>query len=343
MRKLFSALFLAGVIAPAAQAQITITASDNVPAIGQTFTYNTAVYAVPPAAGPDQLFDFSTLTANGTAQFAWVDTSIYSNGSLFGAQMAMINGPDTLFYSVTGAGLERMGERNFMTLLGNDVDLEIVHSNSLLDLALPLTYGGTWADPVEGTVSSDGSTGTRIGVIQGEADGSGTILVPGLTQAVPVLRVKTVLSEVIQIPIGGNPADVAHRRHQYDYYVPWLKMPILTSYLDSMTYLLTVTESGIRWMQADPVGLQEAATIPMELGLMPNPAEAEVTVNMTVPTGANAMLIVADASGRVVTTERMTSGVQRWRIDTGALSPGCYSVTVADREGTHGTARLVKR
>ncbi len=342
MRQLFSALFV-GLLATGAEAQITITAADNVPAIGQTFIYNTTAYAAPPAGGADQLFDFSTLTGTGTATFAWVDTAIYSNGAQFQAQMAMTLGPDTLFYSVTSAGLERMGERNFMNILGNDVDLEIVHANSLLDLALPLTAGNTWVDQVDGTVTADGDTGSRTGVIQGEADGSGTILVPGLTEAAPVLRVKTFLSEVIQIPIGGNPANVQHNRHQYDYYVPWLKMPILTSYMDSMTYFVTVTESGIRWMESDPVGLQEASVIPMEIGLMPNPTEGQLTVNMAVPTGAGAMLFVSDASGRLVASERMASNTQRWQLDTDALATGCYSLTVTDQTGSHGSARFVKR
>ena len=326
------------------QAQITINATDNVPAIGDTFIYNTAAFAAPPAGGADVLFDFSSLTSTATAEFDWIDTAAYSNGGAFGAQMAVANGPDTTFYSVTSAGLERMGEHNFMDLFGNEVTLEIVHSNSMLELALPITFGASWADQLQGEVTSDGSTGSRDGVIQGEADGYGHIQLPGGGAPIPVLRVKTDITEVIQIPIGGDPADVAHKRHQHDYYVPFLKMPILTSYVDSMSYLIfNVVESGIRYMSSEPVGLEEAFIMPMELGLMPNPAEGEVTVNMAVATGANAMLFVSDASGRVVASERLPMNTSRWQLDTGALAAGCYAVAVTDRTGAHGMARLVKR
>ena len=346
MRQHFSALFIAGALAPGLQAQITINATDNVPTIGHSFTYNTAAYAAAPAGGADQLFNYSTLVATGSSTFNWTDTTAYSHGGLFaaaGAQMMSTNGTDTVFYAVTAAGLERAGEFKRLVVFGNNVDLEIVHTNNELEMSLPLTFGNMWTDQVDGTVNSGGSTGTRTGVINAEADGFGHILLPGAPFGVPVLRVHTVVQDVIQIPVGGQPTTITHKRKQYDYYAPWLKMPILSVYSDSLISFVTVVDNSIRWMEADPVGLQEVADGPLEVSLAPNPASDQVQVQFERPTSANATIVVADAAGRTIASERIASGVRRYTLDIGAWAVGCYAVTVSDSQGMHGSARLLKR
>jgi len=330
-----------------AVAQITITAAGNVAAIGDTFTYNKAAYAPAPPGGADVLFDHSGLISTGTTQFLWMDTAAYSHGSHFpSAQMAVTNDQDTVFYAVTAAGLERVGELNHMTV-GNPIDLEIVHTNSLLDLQLPLTYGGTWSDQVVGSVSaSDGSSGGRSGLLQGTADGYGYVVLPG-QGPLPVLRVHTLLQETIDIPIGGNPTSVSHKHRGYDYYVPWLKMPVLSIWTDTLAittpFPFTLPDNGIRYMSADPVGMVETSKAPMELGLWPNPAEGASVVAMARATGDGASLRVLDTAGRLVRLVRLPQGIQRWTLAADELPAGCYAVTVTDNDGVHGTARLVKR
>lgn len=343
----YSSLLLAAVGCISSQAQITLTATDNVPAVpppNSSFTYSKAAFAAAPAGGADQVFDYSTLVSTGNATIAWTDTTAYSNGGLFtGAQMMSTNGTDTVFYELTTAGLERVGEFKRLVVFGNEVDLEISHSDNMLELALPLALNDNWSDAVVGNVTSDGSTGDRNGIIQGVADGEGEILLPGVTGAVPVLRVFTNLQEIIQIPIGGNPTDVTHRRKQYDYYAPYLKMPILSVYSDSLISFVNVVDNGIRWMNTNPVGMAELANVPMEIGLAPNPASDNVVMTLELPTDAGATLVVADATGRMVSTERLPVGTRRWDLDTQALATGCYSVAVLDKNGSHGSARLVKR
>jgi len=347
MMNRYSSFLIAAVGCLGAHAQITLTATDNVPAVpppNSSFTYSKAAFAAAPAGGADQLFDYSTLVSTGTTTFAWTDTVPYSNGGLFtGAQMMSTNGTDTVFYELTDAGLERVGEFKRLVVFGNEVDLEISHSDNMLELALPLAFNDQWSDAVTGTLTSDGSSGDRNGIIQGVADGYGSLLLPGVTGAVPVLRVFTNLQEIIQVPIGGNPTDVAHRRKQYDYYAPFLKMPILSVYSDSLISFVNVVDNGIRWMNTNPVGVQELATVPMEIGLAPNPATDNVVMTLDLPTEAGAMLIISDATGRIIISERMPAGTRRWDLETHALATGCYSVTVLDRNGSHGAARLIKQ
>lgn len=343
----YSSFLIAAVGCFSAQAQITLTATDNVPGVPppvSSFTYTKAAFAAAPAGGPDQVFDYTTLVSTGTTTFEWVDPTVYSNSSVFtGAQMTSINGTDTVMYAVTDAGLERVGEFKRLIVFGQPVDLEIVHTDNMLELALPLMYNDQWSDAVIGTVTSGVDTGNRNGLIQGVADGFGELTLPGVTGALPVLRVFTNLQEIIQIPIGGSPTDVTHKRKQYDYYTPYLKMPILSVYSDSLISFVNVVDNGIRWMNTNPVGMEEMTSVPMEVGLAPNPASDNVVMTLDLPTEAGAMLFVSDATGRTILSERMPAGTLRWDLDTQALATGCYSVTVLDKNGSHGSARLVKR
>lgn len=340
MRPHFAALLITGLLSTGLRAQITITAADNLPSIGQSFTYNTAAYAPPPPGGNDVAFNFSGLVAAGTATIDWIDPADYSEPSMFPtAQMAMAHGGDTVFYAVTTEGLERVGERNTLTVLGNELDLKIVHSDNMLDLKLPLTANQSWLDQVEGTVDSDGSMGGRSGVIQGTADAYGTIQLPGGIDA-PVLRVYTRINETVEIAINGNPANVVHKRHQYDYYVPWLKMPILTSYMDSMTYILTITESGTRYMTEAPVGVSENTRDDNGFSLFPNPAADHIELLHTAAfTGGK--LEVFGATGKVVMTRTLSAVAdQRRSIDVQALPSGLYSVRLTAPSGAVGVKQL---
>lgn len=342
--RLLSALLLVAAGLPAL-AQITITAADNLPAVGDTFLYNTAAYAAPPAGGDDVTFDYSALTTTGTTEFHWLAPSAYSGAAAFpNADLAATNELDTFLYEVTGVGLERVAEHQHIVIPfpPTVIDLDVAHSNSILDLPLPLSNDDVWSDPLEGTVTSDGSTGTRTGLVQGEADAYGYILLPGGGAPVPVLRVRTNLQETIQIPIGNQMTPVSHKRMQHDYYAPWLKMPILSVFTDTLNAGLTVTESGIRYLASAPVGLAEHMAADQGFGLFPNPMNDVVTITFSSAPGTGALLEVLDALGRTVRSERM--GNRTWlSLSLAGEEPGCYFVRLTDTQGRMTTQRLIKR
>ncbi len=345
MRKKYALLMLPLAVGSSSMAQITITSADNVPAVGDGFTYNTAAYAPPPAGGENVAFDHSGLVSTGTTQIDWIDPADYSNAAAFpSATLAAVLGSDTLVYELSANGLERVGEQKRVTVpVYGSIDLKIAHSNPMLELELPLTHGDTWTDQVQGILVSDGSSGPRNGVFQGTADGYGSLQLPGL-DPVPVLRVHTLLQETINVPINNSPTDVSHKHRQYDYYVPWQKAPVMSIYTDTITvFSIPLANNGIRYMSAASVGLVENRTLPMEMGLWPNPAAEMVYVDMDRPVSEGATLQVSDASGRVLSHVNMASGTRRWQLATEELTSGLYIVTVTDRNGLHGSARLVKR
>ncbi|MBX2973392.1 MAG: T9SS type A sorting domain-containing protein [Flavobacteriales bacterium] len=345
MRKKYALLMLTLAAGLSSTAQITITAAENLPAIGDAFTYHKAAYAPPPAGGADVLFDHASLTSTGTVGFDWIDPALYS-GVLSAATIAVASGPDTVVYSVTAQGLERIGEWKRLNVMGQQLDLAIAYSTPRLDLKLPLTYGNTWSGQPLGTVVSNGSTGPSTGVYTGSADAYGRIMLPGIDDPLGVLRVHTYLQETVNIPILGTPTDVSHRHRQYDYYVDWQQMPVLSIYTDTLSALIsgfpiTVADNGIRYMPSEQVGIAEQA--PFAPGIWPNPAEGLVNVDMARPVTEGGIIRVMDIGGRQVRSERLPQGAQRWQLSTDALPAGCYTVTVADERGTHGTARLIRR
>lgn len=327
-----------------AVAQITITAADNVPAVGDTFVYNKAAYAAPPAGGADVFFDYSGLVATGSTAFHWFAPGVYSGAGAFpDAHLAATNDLDTFLYELTSAGLERVAEHKHLVVLGQQVDLDIAHDNSALDLKLPLANNDTWSDPLAGTVTADGETGTRNGLIQGLADGYGHIQLPGGGEPVPVLRVRSSVQETIQIPIAGNMTDVVHKRVQHDYFAPWLKMPILSVYSDSLISFITLANNGIRWLGSEPVGLMENAVAEQGFALHPNPAQDVVTVTFAGAPGPGARIEVLDALGRVLRSERVGAAITRHTFSLASEVPGCYFVRLTGAQGTTGTQRLIKR
>lgn len=342
MRSAVPLSLLASLCAGQAHAQLTLTAADHLPAIGQAFAYEQAAYVAPPPGGAALLYDYSTLTSTGTSSLNWIDPALYSNSAANPtAELALAAGPDTMLYATTAEGLELVGERNELLLLGSTVVLDIQHTNNLLELKLPLAFGDAWSDVVAGNVASDGSTGSRNGVITAVADAYGSVVLPGGTTA-PVLRVRKELVETVQIPIGGNPVNVAHKRIQVDHYAPWLKMPILSSYVDSLTYIVSVVETGTRYMLADPVGLAGAR---MDMGVVvyPNPAVDVLSVAFMERMPAGTRITLCDAAGRVLRDRRLATAAVRHEEPVEGIADGVYLLQVATPQGALSTHRFVKR
>lgn len=322
--------------------QLSLAPADHLPGIGQVFTYEQAAYVAPPPGGAALLYDYSTLTSTGSTALNWIDPALYSNAAANPtAELALAAGPDTSLYATTAQGLELVGERNELFLLGSTVVLDIQHTNNMLELKLPLAFGDTWSDVVTGNVISDGSTGTRNGVITAVADAYGSVVLPGGTTA-PVLRVRKELVETVQIPIGGNPVNVAHKRIQVDHYAPWLKMPILTSYVDSLTYIVSVVETGTRYMLADPVGVPDAR---MDRGVVvyPNPASDVLSVAFMERMPSGTRITLCDAAGRVLRDRTLSAGVVRHEEPLEGIAEGVYTLLVGTPQGVCSAHRFVKR
>ncbi len=324
-------------------AQPTLNNVDNLPSIGQVFPYHVAAYAAPPASGVGMTYDYSGLVETGLSGWQWISPSVYSNPAAFPtATIAATNGTDTLFFNVTANGLERVGERQ--SVIGG-FDAEVPFTDASLNLKLPLSVGQTWNDNIAANFMVDASPGTRSGTINGVADGSGLLTVPGGGPAVEVVRVYTYTQEVntiTQVPVFGT-VTVIHKRAQYDYYAQFMKTPLVRVYTDSLSSSIGVTEntSAIEWLDTAFVGMieQEEAA---DLQVYPNPAQDQVNVRSTEPATGRMTLVLRDATGRIVLSQRAIPGVQVQVLDLGAIAPGAYLLSLMENGNVVRSARVVR-
>lgn len=319
----------------------TLTAVNNLPAIGQTFNYRKAVYAEPESPGAAQLMDRSDLVQTGATSWSWVSPTAYTNPGAFPtATIASINGSDTIFYRLNGNAWERVGERQIIFAF----DVEIPLSDPSINLDLPLSFGDSWSDNISGSFLIDASPGTRTGSITGSVDVSGSLILPGI-DPVDVVRVNTYTQEVnvfTEVPVFGT-VTVVHKRRQYDYYGQFMKTPLMRIYQDSLisSIGLNIVDSATLYLEPNMVGLAEAAGDPGGLRAYPDPAVDVLNIPVE-GAAAGTLLRVMDATGRLVLTDRIGQAGTVKQLAVAGLAPGLHVLHIGQGPGTR-VVRFMKQ
>ncbi|MCB9170831.1 MAG: T9SS type A sorting domain-containing protein [Flavobacteriales bacterium] len=338
----YASLILAFLVMEGTAAQTTTLSMDNVAGIGRVDdVLTTAGYTPPPAGGLGVTIDYSAMSSTSMKSYQWLDPAGLPNAALFpNAELALTDGgTDTAYYAVTMDGLARVGEHQ--VLLGL-YPVDAPYSDGALELKLPLAYGDTWLDNIAATFDVGGGNADRVGVITGEADALGWIILPGTSDPIEVLRVRTHVIETITTSV----TTVTHHRHVDAYYATFSKYPVFRSYADSLTSPLGIDQytSGTEWLASSSLGIAAVAAVDDGMRVSPVPADdlAELIWNSD---GTAARCEVFDATGSLVLTRdlgRPRSGAQRTRIDVSAWEPGLYLVRL--RTGVRSQAeRLLVR
>lgn len=344
----YAVLALTFSLALAAGAQsITLTAPGNVPLNDNAFLVHRGLYSSPGTGGADMLFDFHALVTTASNTYEWQDPATLPNGTQFPtAQYALTNGgADTIFYTATAAGLERVGETQTISVLGTDYHLVSTFSNSMLELKLPITFGDPfWSDLFQGSVTVDGSTSTRNGGITGTADAWGRVVMPGGEDTVEVLRVTTRISESMPLTVSGISLTVEHIRNVNAYYPLWGKFPVLRTVSDSLnSQLLNQAYAYTEWLDQASVGIAPVQADRFHLRVFPNPASAFADVafdgvqggaimEVVDMRGAKVLHKVIGAAGNAPAVERIN--VSRW-------DAGVYQVILTGAQGDRATRRFI--
>lgn len=335
-------------VALVANAQsLTLDAAGTVPAIGTTVLMHKAAFVAADAAGETVFHDYSALTETGSSTYVWTVPSISPNAGMFpSATLALNNaGPDTIFYEVTGAGLERVGDTRTIDVLA--ANFPAAYTSSVLELPLPLAYGDTWTDNIAGTFDVDGSTGDRTGTITGTADAAGFVAIPGTPTPIHVLRSSTHVFETINLVISGFPFPVlvTHKRVEVAYRSLFSKMPVFRTVTDSLISSLGLVQADnySEWMDATTVSVLEPHADPFALNVFPNPVNSSLELNFNMPTRGSSTLRVVDALGAVVLERAIGSapGDRNQRLDVKNWAPGAYQALITGTDGSRSTKRFV--
>lgn len=341
----YPALLLAFTVTLAATAQPTLVAPGNVPAPGNGFTVHRGAYTAIPAAGASQVFNYASLSSGSTLTYQWRSPGDLPNGGAFpGAQFALVNGgADTIFYKATTEGLERIGDTQTISALGNSFPLISTYTNSMLNLKLPLSYQDTWTDLFQGSfIVQDGSgdANDRNGAVTGEADAWGWVVLPGGADTVEVLRVRTEVTEVIPLTTGLGLINVQHTARQVAYYPLWGKFPVLRVVSDSLDAgLLAIGESYTEWLDGAFVGVAEQAADVFKAQVFPNPATDQAKLVFANSAMTPVQVRVVDAQGAVVKETRTTG--RTLHMDVKDLENGIYGVVLSNDQGQRSTIRMV--
>lgn len=336
------ALFLPLAFAAGAQS-ITLVDPGNVPLVGSSYLVNKAAYLAPVAGGAGMNYDFSGMTSTETLTYMWAAPTVSPNAGMFpNATLALTNGgPDTVFYRTTTLGLERVGETRTITALGDNFPAG--YTDGVLEMPLPVTYGDTWTDPIAGSFSLGGNPATRSGTITGSADAYGTVLLPGGTDPIEVLRLNSYVDETINTSVSGFPVAIHHTRHVVAYVPLWGKIPVFRTVTDTLAAFGTFqTDNFTEWLDASAVGITDLHADPFKLRIFPNPANSVAEVAFEGIT-AGALMEVVDMRGATVLHTALGSAgaaPATERIDVSQWDAGLYQLVLTDAKGTRSTRRF---
>lgn len=240
-------------------------------------------------------------------------------------------GTDTLFWAVTGQGLEQVGVRTNLEGIIN-------FSDASLELKLPCSLGTSWSDAVGATYLVSGIiTVTRVGTITGVADGYGTLDMPQGVPIPEVLRVR------VRRDITDNSAVAnVHRIANVTYFFTEdLAHPLITLTQDSVqigTGAWTATKNAQWQGNAFIVGVEDVEAAANSFTAYPNPTNDVLNVAFAEGATTATRVEVLDAAGRIVLNEALTGG--RAAIATHGLKAGVYSVRVLAGQQLLGTRRV---
>ncbi len=336
-------ILLCGALSAAAAIDAqTLDHPANVPVVGDAYTLQVGAYVAPLPAGSGVDFDMTGMVSTGQRSYAWMDPNVYSEpDSLPGADACLVGGvnSDTLMYALSAGGLELVGEKkNYLGLL----PVVAPYTDGPRELQLPLSYGGSWTDAISSMWTIPGvGNANRSGNITGSADAEGSIRLPGMTEGVPVLRVRTYLVETI---IAGI-YNITHKRHVHDYHVQWSRWPVFRTVSDSLTTPFGINQftNYSEWVDPAHLGIQDAAVDPFGLRLSPNPATDRLRLDLYAPGGRMRWEVLSLAGTMVRRGDLGVPGageLSRW-IDLQGLAAGTYQLGVTDAEGRRSMKRFV--
>ena len=282
----------------------TITIS-NVQDIGETYTYNqdTLQYSQGPA-GNSVVWNFSSVTFPPTLEYEYyvVPSTTIGGANFPTSNLAEGTAADTNFtyYSRSASSLQILG-----TVFGTQTDN---YSNPATYLSLPMSFGNTFTDDFASTISGSFPL-TITGTITGNADGAGTLTLPGSGGSVQALRLKLVINQLASaiIPPSTIPVTVFNIfLTQYMWFNPATKNVVFQLGRDSVIFSFpgspTTTSTG--FSVKNKVGMVLTGTqeykIPNAVEVFPNPSFGKTRVVYSAKPNEQINVNVYDVSGKLI-------------------------------------------
>ncbi|MBK9514157.1 MAG: T9SS type A sorting domain-containing protein [Flavobacteriales bacterium] len=315
----------------ALSAQPVLTHATNAPTPGPSFTRNYSPGADPGASGANVTWDFSALAIDSTETVQLVVPASTPFGNQFdAATVAEVNNSGALYFASSASGVQRVGEAFDGTPLA--------YTDLGLYLPFPCAFGTNWTDEEAANYVVEGMTVERTTAITGEADGHGTLLLPGGVSA-EVLRVHWQSSTLEDAGVFSFTIVV----DSYLYYAVSTSYPLVQTVSSTVDFMGSAgTFEFVQWME------DLTTTVSTEQrSHRSRRADAEPALGSTRRCSflegfsRDVHITLSDATGRVVRQYfLMDDGDGRTNMDLAGLTTGQYFVTLENERGQRTTSRL---
>lgn len=330
MNPSFTLLAFFGSIA-IAQAQPTITAQ-NAPVPGTNYTLHFGPYVDPGSAGANQTWDFSGLTTDSTMNIMLVEPNTVPGFESFpGATVAEVGNEAVMFWRTDADGIYHLGS------LSEGVAISYFDEGKYFEY--PCTYQTSWEDSVFAIFEVEEENITRDGLIQGEADGYGTVIMPNGTYN-NVLRVRWLENTT-------DATDFFEINSVYDSYLFYLQgqsYPLAHIVTATISFMGNETTTQFtQWYTGDlTTGVTDAPLSQDEMMVWPNPADEQVRIQLPANMKGETFIQVMDATGKTAHTARFIPDANgALDLSVSDLVTGLYFVNAIDAKGNKATVRLV--
>ena len=323
--------------------QITLTASTHGPVLGDSIFLKladtTGIQAGP--AGAAQTWDFSSLVLDSSTTVLLYDdlanqtfAADFPNGDI---ALADLIGDFSIL------------ESNTNSLISHGINNATFGSAAFTDpqilMNFPVSFGtpNVNNDAFEAAITVLGFPVTLTGTSTTEADGYGTLILPGGTFN-NVLRVKITSSTTASTLLGALTSD----REDYYWYDANNKNYLFTfSVKIENAPILGTTVNKAAGVLANPslVGLKNLTKGIGTLSIFPNPVVDNLCLNLDIPQSGKYTLSVFSADGRLLLNEAdvsMLSGNSKRNFDVSTLDGGIYFLNITG-QGVAQTLRFVKQ
>jgi hypothetical protein len=326
MKKIYFNLFAVLFLSQISNAQLSLSQTNYEPIVGDTnkaYLVDTGlvnIKTINAVTGSNALWDFSSLSVLGNSITSTIYTSTASASSATNFPgSTFVQSNSNFFKSVVtpSAQTELLGS----ALIGASLNF----TNSAIVSKYPFTYPNNYTDSYSGTVTYT-SNGTFSGSITVNADGTGTLNLPGGQVFTNVLRVKSTQNTVANNVIPFIPVTV--RVTNYDYYHASQKYPIFNVNYNSIAILTPTITATIRAnVKSTIVGINENTLLNQNLVMYPNPAKDYFNFNLINTTNEIVNVTIYNTLGQLVKTINLgNEAVIQKAIVISDLKSGIYIV-----------------
>ena len=338
MKKIYSSFLILMLLISSAMAQVTLSYETHALAADNLNEMKLTEWVEPGMAGENQAWDFSNLVASKDFQGSIAHSYEAPKGNLFpDANVELNEFGNSFYFKLTNENLEQYG------LVNNSGKLVINYDRPFVKMKYPFTYGDFFSGNYGGTYTFASVNAEIDGTYSVEADGYGSLKLPGGLFAKNTLRVKTIREYDRVYDSRTTQMKVTTFR----WYANNIRFPLLVlTTMESTTNGKTYTSHQAAYRENITTDVPSPLMAGNNMNVYPNPFKSTFNLSYVVESEGRVLVEIFDNTGRLVhTVVDETQKANTYNVELNAyemgLAKGMYIVkTTVD--GATQTKRLVK-